>query len=452
MSSDYLSQVNQANQVSFIMLSPSRYSRLPPPMRPSRSLDGLEQVIPPAASNYSTSRTDLQLNKPLPAHPLAQSPALPGRSSRSAWSDDSSVESFGDPTDQSQDSTEAYPIFVSSGSDDFDEIVDQPTDALPAGESTAEGPPDISSSLALKAFLSEERYGSHTFQNRVGSSHYFREKKWDFFPELATPSVQGSSALSAAARNSNQRKRDKKLSLGFDFGRGRNRWHSDNGGLAIAHGVRDSIRSYVNRTLSKSDDKPNKTPEIRPVTATGVYSSSKHPTVKATSLSDRSFAPSASRENSLDTSDHMGSLSFSTSSSLNDEEDHPPRRQKQLAVPISPYQKYGPSIWDKSGRKKRVSYRQGHHVRFPKYQNAKRTHESSRYANSAPTLASPLHQLPSRNNVKAVHHGSSHVWDALDDAKRRMAEFKADRKRAQLKAQIKLVGPVNPFEQKDPWM
>lgn len=462
-------------QVNLIMLS---YPRKAPPTGPTRSLEGLERVVPPGAL-YAATQTDLQLNKPLPAKPpVPSTPDLP----QSAWSDDSSIETFGDQT-ESEDLSESYPIFVNSGSDDFDydldDLADQPpppTDPLPPVESHPhdqghDTPDPDDSSLALNAFLSEERYGSGLGwarnQNRIGTSHYFREKKWDFFPELATPSAlqnSTSSSLPPGPRASKHPRKDAgRLNLP---GWNRNRWHSEHAGsggpgLAIAHGVRDSIRSYVHRTLSKTEKSGRKN---RPVTAPSIY-----PCKTSTSLSDRSLAQTASQQNSLAMSDQPRSLSLSTTtdSSSNDHNgrnssDAPARRPKQLAVPISPYQKYGASIWDKSGGTKR-SHGRHRQVRFPKRQTAKRPpkHGTNKHSTSAPTLSSPSplqHQHQNRNQqqsyVKALHGGTSHVRDALDDAKRKVTESKADRRRERLKAQIKHVGPVNPRSNGDaqPWM
>ncbi|RMJ22985.1 hypothetical protein PHISP_06152 [Aspergillus sp. HF37] len=456
-------------QVNLIMLS---YPRKAPPMGPTRSLEGLERVVPPGAAHYATTEPDLQLNKPLPAKPLV--PATPDLLPQSAWSDDSSIESFGDHT-ESEDSTESYPISVNSGSDDIADQPPPPTDPLSPVESHPhdcdhDTPDPDDSSLALNAFLSEERYGSGfgwaQNQNRVGTSHYFREKKWDFFPELATPSAlqnSTSSSLPPGPRNSKHPKKDAgRLNLP---GWNRNRWHSEHAGgsgpgLAIAHGVRDSIRSYVHRTLSKTEKSSR---QNRPVTAPLIY-----PCKTSTSLSDRSLAQTASQQNSLAMSDQSRSLSLSTTtdSSTNDHNhsrnsaDAPARRPKQLAVPISPYQKYGASIWDKSGGAKKGHSRH-RQVRFPKRQTTKRPpkHGANKYSTSAPTLSSlsPLqHQQnqQQRDYVKALHDGTSHVRDALDDAKRKVTESKADRRRERLKAQIKHVGPMNPRSngEADPWM
>lgn len=450
---DDLDLVSHA-QVKLIMLS---YPRQAPPSRPSRSLEGLEKVIPPGA-DYPGSRTDLQLNKPLPANPLDFEIR-----DVSAWSDDTSFASSDDCA-ESEDSTESYPIFVSSGSDDYDEhdeFVDHPpaaTEPLPPVESTSpqphdydyHDPPDASSSLALNAFLSEERYGPNSSwaQSRIGTNHYFREKKWDFFPELGPSGLQNSN-LSHGRLNSTRRKKDAgRLNLPVF---NRNRWHPERAsagpGFAIASNVRDSIRSYVHRTLSKAE-KPNQ--HDRPVTAPSLSCKT------SMSLSERALANSGSRQASLAMSDQSRSLLLSNTDCSTDErhsDDRSAHCPKQLAVPISSYQKYGASIWDKSGGTKRASHvhhRQGAHVRFPKHHTPKRSkHVADRYSTSAPTLSSSvrpgLQQQHSKDHAKALHGSTSQVRGTFDDAKRKVTEFKENRRRERLKAQIKLVGPLNPY-------
>ena len=480
-----------ATEVDWIMLTPPRY---PPPVRPSRSLEGLEKVVPPSGLSYPASKTELQLNKPLPARPsfteLSTTTAEPPiRTSLTAWSD-STVDDFADDNEsETKDSTESYPIFVSSGSDDLNDIVPNQPDhtyhSVKSGVNDVENVPDVSSSPisssprdpALNVFLSEERYGrgrkhnpNHA-QTRIGTSHYFREKKWDFFPELATPSELQNSPSSFPTATSGwgstkPRKRDGMRGLNlasFEFGKGRARWHSDTAvGLTLAHGVRDSIRSVMHRTMSKTEKPPKPPRHPRPATAPAqepepfgstVYpykSESSNTTVSV----ERSIASSSGREESLEMGEQMEDLSILTVSSTNElpqTTSAPVAREKQLAVPISPYQKYGASIWDKTGTAKRVSrhgYGHGHRVRFPKYQTSSRL--------EAVTATATEQGLPESPSMFPLQTRATHVRDALDDAKRRVIPSKTDRRRAQLKSQIKFIGPVNPYTQvadlADPWV
>ncbi|KAL2867122.1 uncharacterized protein BJX67DRAFT_354018, partial [Aspergillus lucknowensis] len=152
-----------------------------------------------------------------------------------------------------------------------------------------------------------------------------------------------------------------------------------------------------------------------------------------------------------DVREKISRLSVSpTGSSLSDESLRqtpiPYHRKKQLAVPISPYQKYGAAIWDKSGKEKRISYRPSQRVRFPKY---RKTPAKKGFASSATPPLSPtdrtLLQQGTRQCVRALQDGTSYVLVAIDGARRKMVCSKGDKRRTQLKSQIRLVGPVNPY-------
>ncbi|OKL58034.1 hypothetical protein UA08_06742 [Talaromyces atroroseus] len=55
-------------------------------------------------------------------------------------------------------------------------------------------------SLSFKNLLAEEPYGVGTHLSKA--NHYFREKKWDIFPELAPPQSQSISPISSTTSNS----------------------------------------------------------------------------------------------------------------------------------------------------------------------------------------------------------------------------------------------------------
>ncbi len=540
------------------MLSPSAYSPSrqpqPPPVRPSRSLEGLEKVIPPSSPlPVAHTRSRLHLDKPLPDLPArsrTQSPAHFVGST--AWSDDSStVNSFEDDDDDDDDeddlrcrrrssiSTESYPVFVRSGSDDPDlaGFVDHPSvSTLDRIDTPAADPFDnhqktaAASSLPGLTFLADERYTPSAppqqhWNNHVGPNHYFREKKWDFFPELATPS-----ALPQNSPHNGFTPRPRKK----DTAR---RWipiPSDKG-AAFANDVRNSIRS-IQRRLSRNSmdkDKPKRgQSDGRPTTspiefARGLYSSSTsspQPQLQTpSSTGDYYFnhrvssIPQTPVYTSVD--EKLTHLSISpTGSSISDQSMLAPEtlsqslsntcshsekplpspvkpKEKQLAVPISAYQKYGAAIWDKSGKEKapkpkhqkRLSYqhhRQQQRVRFPKYRNRKRRESTKFKGNNNILISSTTPLKPSgrkqtsaplrqgtRYAVRALQGGTSQVLVAIDGARRRMAETsplvskrsrlnsastsKLDMRKTHLKSQIRLVGPVNPYtttHRRDQWI
>ncbi|KKK16613.1 hypothetical protein ARAM_004627 [Aspergillus rambellii] len=462
------------------MLSPSSHAlaRQAPPVRPSRSLEGLEQVIPPRPP-LSPIRPLLHLDKPLPQLPSKPLPDTPSLTGSTPWSDDSSTVNSFEEDDyeddeghrrQSSVSTESYPVFVRSGSDDLADFVDHP-----AVSTFHRVEPDekriTSSSWAIHTLLAENRYNRppHWASSRVGPNHYFREKKWDFFPELATPPStlhQNAPHLPPKPRKKDSGRLNNLVPAAFDFSsKHRGRWSPpDKGSL---HDVRNSIRSYVQRRISRhSVEKEKSKRKLRPATApsecTRKYTPPQRTAPSTSDRSDygRSTAPQAPPllevgEKTL----QIISVPSTASSSAGESEKQPNpiipfNGTKQLAVPITPYQKYGAAIWDKSGKEKRISYRQTHKVRFPKYRKpAKNGFVSS----ATPPLSHPARsqlQQSTRDCVRALQDGTSQVLVAIEGARKKMIGSKIDRRRTQLKSQIRLIGPVNPYTTygADPWV
>jgi hypothetical protein len=242
--------------------------------------------------------------------------------------------------------------------------------------------------------------------------------------------------------------------------------------VTLAHEVRDSIRSYVHRTLSKRSaekDKPKR--QGRPATAPSFYPP-EYATSQGTATSGDHFYYGTSREESspVEMDNRMRNLSISTASTTSERWVESPKpipvhRTKQLAVPITPYQKYGAAIWDKSGGTKTVSYRPNGQVKFPKHQrniypSSTQKSKSSTDFTSNPTapLSPPVRaviQQNTREAIRVLHDGTTQVLDVLDEAKKKVIGSSVDRRRNQLKSQIRLIGPVNPYTtygRVDPWI
>lgn len=442
------------------MLSPTYSQRMAPPVRHSRSLEGLERVIPPKMP-YSPTRSDIFLNKPLPAKPLPDSPEYSAMWSDSDSESEATLDTIASPSEP-RNSTESYPIFVSSGSDDFSDLVDHPSPAdhhilglirpsPPFAESRTDAASFVSDDSTAPTSRSDAQYGrpSQWSRNRSGTNHYFREKKWDFFPELAPSTLQANSRASAAIRPGKTRNKDGRLNRSTK----RYRWHSfDRAGLGLAVGVRDSIKTYVHRTLSRDSTETKTKSVLRPATAPleapAVYLAS--PTSQSATV----------QHSSAHVELQFRSLSVSTMSSTSELCESPrsayPPRQKQLAVPMSPYQQYGSAIFETPKKAKKIN------VRFPRCQRSSTASRPSTppqpdSVNPTPPLAQPLKmqlQQNTREAVRALQGGTSHVLVALDGAKKKITDNKDDRRREQLKSQIKLVGPVNPhtFAKVNPWV
>lgn len=432
------------------MLSPtlSYHSRMAPPVRPSRSLEGLEQVVPPLSPKPSSTR--LFLNKPLPAEPLPEEPEC-----SAMWSDSSDSESTLDSIigpSEPRYSTDSYPIFVSSGND-FDDLVDHsaPADQLLESPQAHKRTDSIDIQINIDKSItdpieqpsgsfSETQYShpSNWSTNRTGTNHYFREKKWDYFPELAPSAVQASGRVSPNMLAPKSRKKANPL----EFAKGKYRWHSlDRGGL------RNSIKTYVHRTLSRdSADSKSKEPP-RPATApmddpNDVGSilgktTTQQSLVLDTNLAVRTVSVATSSSSEYDYTNHKFHLQTPispTSPTIFSSPTTP--RPKQLAVPLSEYQKHGSAIWEAPKKSKRS-------VQFPRYKSSPRV-DADPSSSSAPELSftNPTPALSPPKHTRAVFGA------------KKKAESKEDRRREQLKARIKLVGPVNPhsYAKADPWV
>ncbi|PKY07995.1 hypothetical protein P168DRAFT_300774 [Aspergillus campestris IBT 28561] len=449
------------------MPSPSFFKspRQAPPMRPSRSLEGLERVIPPRFSD-PPGRSTVHLDKPLPELPVKPLPETPSMEGSTAWSEDSSLVDSLESHRHSGDSTESYPVFVRPGSADLSELVDHaaaPDSSLDRASSSGledyvKHPPLSKSN----PYLSDEDYEPERpiplwNPTPTGPNHYFREKKWDFFPELATPSAMNTRAPPFPTKP--QKNSSQKPSMATLRSRG----------LSLAHDVRDSIRSYVQRRLSRNSvDKEKTKREQRPATAPDdtpdyLYAQPARQRVPSSQYSDHESTITDMKSAGIWTK--RLSVTSATSTAASSKPPLTPlaasRRKKQLAVPLSAYQKYGPAIWEKPSREKRISYRQNHRVRFPRYRRnttTPRTRPGSAVATSTP-LPSPTHsqlqRKTTRERVRALQSGTSHVLVALDGARKRIIGARVERKHSQLKSQIRLVGPVNPYQnlrQADTWI
>ena len=366
----------------------------------------------------------------------------------------------------------------------------------------------------------EKRHGleiRHTVtdwtQNRYGPNHYFREKKWDFFPELATPgalpggkfpSGRPASTTPQTKTKTGKSSRTRNLST-FDFGRlngGRGRGNT----LDLAQNVRDSIKSVQrklsNKPSSLEKEKARQRQQPRPSTARseryGYGALSQRTATTPSSQRTRTTTDSGSRngngsiskppnyEDIFTASDRLKrtlSAMSTRSSIMASPQSLPlPRRPKPLAVPLSPYQKYGAAIWEKSSvPRHRIA---SHNVRFPRYYQNRRCWSSSLFSTSSSSssycfsstssssttttssnsghvnrlrrtqsnpvlpVSIPLRlqlQRSTREYVRALQDGTSSMLGAIDGAKRRVIDARVDRRRAQLKARIRLVGPVDPY-------
>ncbi|KAB8229228.1 uncharacterized protein BDW43DRAFT_195385 [Aspergillus alliaceus] len=445
------------------MLSPTSFAvpRQAPPVRPSRSLEGLEKVVPPHTSQHP-AHSALRLDKPLPELPAKPLPSTPSTEGSTAWSDDSSTDVSIETRRTSDASTDSYTVFVRSPSDDLAEFVEH--SPVPSIDRSPQAKPYSKpgpSPLALTT-SSDDQLEHRPFLtgNRTAPNHYFREKKWDFFPELATPSElpHGYPKFPTTPR----RRNNSRLNLAaFDFTKKSPRWTAPDK-RALAHDVRNSIRSYVQRRLSKhSADKTKPKRRPRPSTAPSELPEEYRSAHKTSSSNYSNYSDRGStglQENFLDLSDELKRLSVSTLSSLDeyDKSTHmvTSNQKKHPVLPISAYQKHGSAMWERSMREKRISYRQRGNVRFPRYRKKTTCRRPDSPSRDTPPAYSPLQQS-TRFCARVLQDGTSYVLVALDGARQKIIQARVDRRRRNLKSKIRLIGPVNPYTtygRVDPWI
>ncbi|KAJ5930021.1 hypothetical protein N7466_005514 [Penicillium verhagenii] len=420
------------------MMSANPARRTAPPVYTSHSLEGMEQVVPPRMMYFTQHRSEILFNKPLPGRPvpimMIDSPTESGMYSDS----DSDTESTLDDSLQSPSVYSSYsrdrdfPVFVRSNSDDFTDLEDHPnpadhakmreipipsplkphhpparTDVSPINASPVSVDIDATSVI----LGTSAHYGRPVdwTRKRIDSSHYFREKTWDFFPELATPTTSTRQSSGRKSPASSSRSKEGRLNVSAK----QPKWYSKH---------RDSIKSYVNKTLTRDQDAeerdnplnvPRHPPSRRYTAPMGPLSA--HPPSITGDGDDDEYDD----EPELDEF-HAQLVATSTASSSRTGAFEQPR-----SSPDAPKEKRRGSMFKRMNRA----------TTSPEY-----------FANATLPLASPT-KINRRQTLAALQ-------TSFDDAKKRMTETPDDRRREQLKSQIKFIGAVNPHlcaPQPDPW-
>ncbi|KAJ5651945.1 hypothetical protein N7507_009371 [Penicillium longicatenatum] len=405
--------------------------RTAPPLYTSHSLEGMEQVVPPKMMYFTPHRSEILINKPLPGRPVPIMMLDSPTEYSTMYSDsDSDTESTLDDSLQSPSVSSSYsrerdfPIFVRSNSDDFTNY-DSPADhgnmepSVPSPldphlpERTDASPIDIDASSIILG--TSAHYGRPVdWTRRIDSNHYFREKTWDFFPELATPSTRQTSGRVSPASSRNGKEGRLNVSAKTP------KWYSMHSS-SWKPAVRDSIKSYVNKTLARDNEveepvNTRRTPPSRRFTAPMGPLSAHPPSIM---VDDEEF------DDELEMDEfHAQLVATSTASSSRANVFEQPR-----SSPLAPKEK-------KRGMLKRLH-------------RATTSPEYFAHANLPP----PTPTLP-KNNQQSKRQTLAVLQTSFDDAKKRMTETPDDRRRELLKSKIKFVGAVNPHlcaPQPDPW-
>jgi hypothetical protein len=204
---------------------------------------------------------------------------------------------------------------------------------------------------------------------------------------------------------------------------------SSDSSFVVYTGVRESIRAIIRSKMGKKNSV-----EKGKEKAFSVASIKDH--VANSDLpwqTERKFSWVSSRKSSLQegVSSLLRILSLTNQSSPN--KSTPRVRQKQLAVPLTPYQKYGTAVWHNSQRKKRRQAR------------------AARAARKSAMPMSGIRRLPTQNRRKNPHSRSSEVLtafdsgrnqilDALDETKQKIGRTKSEKSTGAPKNSITLQG------------
>jgi hypothetical protein len=160
----------------------------------------------------------------------------------------------------------------------------------------------------------------------------------------------------------------------------------------------------------------------------------------------RKFSWVSSRRTSLQqgVSSLLRKFSISDTSDSRRRSTRPSRgRQKQLAIPITPYQRYGSAVWHASQRKKR---RQDRVERKPTQKTKKKSGQVSRATSTRNTNKQrDRHSaFPKPDEVVAAFQsGRNNLVGAIDETRRKLRRSASERRREALKKNIKFVGPTD---------
>lgn len=204
-------------------------------MRPTQSLDEPKQSI---CSSQRIPSFDKPLHT-LPLNPVRGSPSIDP--SQTTWFDARSTPPSLSERCPSRESTEDYPVINKSDSDDLPMGVNHsPPDTLFEKDESTSRPRIITTSF-LHRNRDEYPLTRTAFPTRP--NHYFWEKKWDYFPELAP--------ISALPANSNQPFNARKKKNGRPAPTFHKSYRHNNSDYPFLSRSRNAITSGVHRLFSK---------------------------------------------------------------------------------------------------------------------------------------------------------------------------------------------------------
>ncbi len=247
---------------------------------------------------------------------------------------------------------------------------------------------------------------------------------------------------------------------------------SSSDSFVVYTGVRESIRAMIRTRLgNKKDTRPYSEEREIPEAVFPMG----HPLASSKPYQvERKFSGASSRRSSLQqgVSNLLRTLSRTKASSPTKQPPQKPlARQKQLAIPLSSYQKYGPAVWHNSQRKKRQQARAARAPQIispaqpvgikwrqtqssgrapPQRQNEVFTAFQSGRNQIIHALGETKHKITRTNSEKrrgALRNKISHVRDGEQTGRGgKITRTTSEKRRDKLKKSISIIGPMDPSD------
>ncbi|QKX57505.1 uncharacterized protein TRUGW13939_04619 [Talaromyces rugulosus] len=398
------------------------YRKKLPPTPVGSSLEGLEIGIPPVQF------TNPWLSKPLPK--------IPDRTS-TIYSKESIINSYLNRPDTNDDTRTKH---TKNGSTSHPRRFGRKRNATANRNSMSRMSDQANRcSLTLRTFLSEEQYG--VGMHLAKANHYFREKKWEIFPELGPQPV-----IQHGQQNRNQNLKRKRILGGSHI---RQISNCDNFNFNLR-----PIADYMQQTLAKKASQLR----LKKKPSKADFATTTRPRHNSSSSNESEFLSIAEDIGNTETQRSIAAVrrrmrEMSLWSRADSSEETLRYDYNEFAYPVtatsstwrSPASGFNTS--SSTTLNSRVEDRPMHYYDMPpSAKNLPPPPDKEYY--SQPTPGS----LP--EYAKVLQQKTNHVLLVLDGAKKKFTEARAARRRKQLKKHIRIIGPIEnyPYGSASEWV
>ena len=207
---------------------------------------------------------------------------------------------------------------------------------------------------------------------------------------------------------------------------------SSDGSFVVYTRVRESIRAIIRHKMGKEKESVQKGKERADSVPSIEY---RVPTSESPQLPERKFSWVSSRRSSLQHGVNNLLRSLSLTKPPNPAKQTPSSsrvRQKHLAIPLTPYQKYGTAVWHNSQRKKRRQARTARAQKSAALPGGVRILSAQ---NRPRNLAQRSSEM-----LTAFQSGTDQILGAVDETKHKIARTNSEKRREGSKESVTLRG------------